>query len=320
MSDFRALMAFSAAQTKESQSAVQVALVQRQRNEEVRRKQQADQERKEQELATKLRMKHFEDERRERERQQRMDDSRQAREAALQKREDEARDALRYGPKKAKILSSSAPDGSPPKWPASSSQSRVKAEVRKRRVPEDNGADEGDLAPDFLTREEKRERKQEQEMRKLFHASKRSSALVTHSSKAGRRLPGGAVDVTTSLGAGNGAAATNKSVKERIAAMPNTLTKLNTIKRDTRTIDEIMQDRAKAKEGKVLDGDDARVFDDWFGPSKKEKEKEAAKKSPSHPSAAAFTSGANTPASRKYPLLRVLSVPLYGLYLPFSTF
>ncbi|KAF9065832.1 hypothetical protein BDP27DRAFT_1331445, partial [Rhodocollybia butyracea] len=57
--------------------------------------------------------------------------------------------------------------------------------------------------------------------------------------------------------------------------MPNTLTKLNTVKRDTRTIDEILQDRAKAKELKTLDGDDALAFDDWFGERKKEKSRPA---------------------------------------------
>jgi hypothetical protein len=89
--------------------------------------------------------------------------------------------------------------------------------------------------------------------------------------------------------------------------MPNTLTKLNVVKRDTRTIDEILQDRAKAKEGKVLDGDDAREFADWFGSSK---EKDAAKK-PSNLSGP--NSGANSPSSRKC-LQRILFHVLSTIY------
>lgn len=284
-------MALSASQTKESQTAVQTALAQRQRNEELKRKQQAEQDRKEQENARKLRLKHFEDERREQERKQRMEEVRQAKEAALQKREDEARDILRYGPKKAKALTS-GPEGSAPKWPSSASQSRAREDVRNRRLPDD---EDEDSAPEFLTREEKRERKQEKERRKLFHPTKRPSNAGGYS-KPGRRLPGGAVDVTTTSQMADMASG-SKSVKERIAAMPNTLTKLNTVKRDTRTIDEILQDRAKAREFKVLDGDEAREFNDWFGTAKK---KEAAKNPSTQLSASAANSGANTPASRKY--------------------
>ena len=58
-----------------------------------------------------------------------------------------------------------------------------------------------------------------------------------------------------------------KSVKDRLAAQPITLTKLKAVKWDTRTIDEIVQDRVKAK--KTLDGDKAREFSDWFGTSEK---------------------------------------------------
>jgi hypothetical protein len=307
MSSFRALMAISATQTKEAQGAVQQALAQRQRNEELRRKQREEQERKEQELARKLRLKHFEDEKRERERLQRLEQEKLAQATALQKREEEAKNALRYGPKKAKSLSSapSASDGPSPKWPSSSSQSRARAEVRQRRVPGEDG-DDGDNdgpVPEFLTREEKRERKQALELKKIFKSTKRPGS---HTTRARKHLPGGAVDVTTT-NTPDLAGASNKSVKERLAAMPNTLTKLNTVKRDTRTIDEILQDRAKAREVKVLDGDEAREFSDWFV-SPKKKEKEIIKKlSPPLPQPAIpmAASGANTPASREYPFLRI---------------
>ena len=308
-------MAISATQTKEAQSAVQQALAQRQRNEEIRRKQREEQERKDQEIARKLRLKHFEDEKREQERLQRLEQEKLAQAAALQRREEEAKNALRYGPKKAKSLSStpSAPDGPSPKWPSSSSQSRVRAEVRKRRVPGEDGDDDNNdgPVPEFLTREEKRERKQALEMKKLFQSTKRPGS---HSARARKRLPGGAVDVTTSTNTPDLAGASNKSVKERLSAMPNTLTKLNTVKRDTRTIDEILQDRAKAREVKVLDGDEAREFSDWFVSPKK---KEITKKLPSplqQPAIPMAASGANTPASRKYPFLRILPGFLSSVY------
>jgi len=41
------------------------------------------------------------------------------------------------------------------------------------------------------------------------------------------------------------------------------------VKRDTRTIDEIRMDLQKKREGKVLDGDEAKTFDDWFTTKKK---------------------------------------------------
>jgi len=90
-----------------------------------------------------------------------------------------------------------------------------------------------------------------------------------------------------------------------------TLTKLNVVKRDTRTIDEIVQDRAKAK---TLDGDKAREFSDWFGTSKKKDKTSPLAPASSYSSStssitmstflsgsqsttSAVTSGTNTPVS-----------------------
>jgi len=82
-------------------------------------------------------------------------------------------------------------------------------------------------------------------------------------------------------------------VKARIAAMPNGLTKLNINKRDTRTIDEILQDRAKARETKILDGEEAKEFNDWFGGKKKD-----VPKPPLPPASASASSGWSTPVIR----------------------
>jgi protein SPT2 len=77
--------------------------------------------------------------------------------------------------------------------------------------------------------------------------------------------------------------------------MPNTLTKLNTVKRDTRTIDEILRDRAKARENKTLEGEEAREFHDWFG-TKSTTGMATKTSSPSSPAA----SGASTPSKPPY--------------------
>jgi len=274
MSGFAALMALSRSQTKESQDSVQSALIQRQRKEELKRKQQEEQEKKERERENALRLKYFEEAKRQEELKLRREQEEAARERERKRREDEERNALRYGPKKAKSTSL-------PKWPSSNTHSR---DDGRRRDSDDEGS-----AALALTREEKRKRKEEAELRRSLNPGKRSS----HSSsrKADGKLPGGAIDITSPQSFNSGSPASAQSIKARISAIPNTLTKLNVVKRDTRTIDEILQDRAKAREAKVLDGDDAREFNDWFGgPKKKEPPKKLAL--PSTPS-----SGANTPIS-----------------------
>ncbi|KAI6155088.1 SPT2 chromatin protein-domain-containing protein, partial [Pisolithus tinctorius] len=250
MTRWETLMALSASQTKEAQSAAQTALLERQRNEEMKRKKQEECLRKEREEQDKLRKKHFEEEKKQQELEAKRaaDLARLGAEAA--RREEEARNALLYGPKKTK-------------WPTSNGT--AKDEIRKRRLPSDDEGNSRSGSPAMaLTREEKRQRRLEAEMRRSYSA-KRSSTTAGYR-KAGRPLPGGAIDATSAPSADSGSSA--QSVKERLASLPNTLTKLNVNKRDTRTIDEILQDRAKAKHS-VLDGDEAREFNDWFGKSKK---------------------------------------------------
>ncbi|KAH7928064.1 hypothetical protein BV22DRAFT_1103260 [Leucogyrophana mollusca] len=295
MSGFAALMALSASQTKETQSAVQTALQQRQRNEEIRRKKQEEHERKQREEEAKLRQKRFEDEKKERELEARRLADQQKLELEKARREEEQRNTLLYGPKKTKSAS---------KWPSSNGQSRE--EVRRRRLPsdDDDGSRPGSPAI-ALTREEKRQRKLEAEMRRTYHLKRSSSGY----SKAGKRLPGGAIDATSAPN--SSANDSSQSVKARLAALPNTLTKLNVVKRDTRTIDEILQDRAKAREGAVLDGDDAKEFNDWFSKAKKKDLVKTAAQSTTA-AASAGSSGANSPlssGSRAKPVSATSSVP-----------
>lgn len=270
MPPFAELMRMAEVQTKESQSAVQAALEERKRKEDLKKRQQEERERKERELEIKLRQKHFEDEKREQERQKRKEQEKQAIEQARQRREEEQRNHL-LGKKPAS------------KWPSSSSHTQAREDVRKTRVP----LEDEDEGPSFLTREEKRQRKQDAEWKRQFAPQRRTPAAGGYG-KTGRRLPGGAVDVTASVSSSDALQQSpGKTVRERLTAMPNTLTRLNVNKRDTRTIDEILQDRAKAKEAKVLDGESAKGFNDWFSSGKK---KDVPRSAPG--------SGTNTPTAQ----------------------
>jgi protein SPT2 len=270
MSHFKALMALSRSQTQETQSKVNAAMAQRQRNEALKRKYQEEYERREREREKVERDRHFEKQKLEKERLEQLERERQGRLAELARREEEQREALRYGPKKSKSASGATSDGSSHRQPSSSSSSSsngtIHDESRKRHHRTSGEIDDGESSAPVLTREEKRQRKLQAEWRESASPRKRSS----HSHKSGGRLPGGAINVTEiSRNSSVGTLAGAQSVKERLAAMPMTLTMLNVVKRDVRTIDEILQDRAKAREEKVLDGDQARGFHDWFGASKK---------------------------------------------------
>ncbi|KAF7976625.1 hypothetical protein HWV62_6144 [Athelia sp. TMB] len=272
MSGFAALMALSASQTKESQNSVQAALALRQRKEEEKRKQQAEAERKEREREAKLRLKYMEDQKKQEELKARREAEAAKTERIRERKEEEQRNALLYGPKKSKS-----------EYPSSNSHARD--ELRKRRLPDDD--DDNALGANALTREEKRKRREDAELRRAMAYGKRASHTASRSHRAGGKLPGGAVDVMTPDGASG---TSSQSIKARLAAAPNTLTKLNVNKRDTRTIDEILTDRAKAREAKTLDGDNAREFNDWFGNKKKEPAKKPAPISSPSP-------GASTPTN-----------------------
>lgn len=273
MSSFAALMALSASQTRESEAALQSALAERQKKEAAKRKQQDEKEAKEREVERKLRIKHLEEQKREEERQKRVEEQRRKKEEDFKRKEDEQRNALLYGPKRAKG-----------EYPSSGSSQR-------RRLPTSDDDDESG-GGSALTREEKRKMRLQRELNYGSGAHKRGVNGIYK--KAGRRLPGGAVDSTTS---GDGASAGSyRSVKERLAHEPPALIKLNVNKRDTRTIDEILQDRARVKAAKTLSGDDAKGFDNWFGKSKPKAE--PTKSDPARPVSRAssmFSSRSNSP-------------------------
>ncbi|KAF5392179.1 hypothetical protein D9757_001608 [Collybiopsis confluens] len=269
MSSFAALMAISATQTEASKTQADAILADRKRREAEARKDRLEQEKKDRAREVMLRKRHFEEKQKEEERNRKKEEEKKALEAQVERRKAAERDHLLYGaPKKSNA-------GKP----------RIQKTVSHATV--DDGEDMGSRS-EPLTREELRERKLQTQLKRQFTAAKRSTTTGGYQ-RHGRRLPGGAVDVLTNgPSASSGPSSGSQSVKARLAAMPNTLTKLNTVKRDTRTIDEILQDRAKERELKILDGEEALAFDDWFGNKKKEK---------SRPGSVAPTSGENTPKS-----------------------
>ncbi|KAK7461943.1 hypothetical protein VKT23_008375 [Stygiomarasmius scandens] len=294
MASFAAMMQMSHAQTAQKQAAVEAMAAERKRKEQETKKRQLEQEKKRREEEAKLRQKHFEDQKKEAEREKQKEERRRAVEAERQKREDAQRDALL-----GKKASSSS------KYPSSASHSRARAEVRKTRLPSEEDED-GSPRGEILTRQEIRERKLQQRLKREF-GTKRSTITAGYQ-RHGRRLPGGAVDVTVTnrqqmsdSGSGN--------VKQRLSALPNTLQPLNQNKRDTRTIDEIVT-QLHANKKKTIEGEDAKVFDDWFGNKKKEQPQ-------SRMGSSAPASGSNTPKSSRESFVGRVIIFFYILPLSF---
>jgi protein SPT2 len=293
MSSFAALMALSASQTQAAQTDLEARLQQRRLNEAARRKLQEEREQKDRELEQQMRLQHFANEQRKKEEKRRQEREAAQREEVLRRRQEEEREKLRYGPKRAQARataaastmssSSSTHDSTPtrdshPKYPSShhrhDNTTTTTTTIRRR------GSPDTDAGP-ALTREEKRERKAQAELKRLSrttvitHTSKSNTKRRSHgnNSQIVRRLPGGALDLTHSPGSESllpPSQLEGLSVRARIAAMPNTLTRLNVVKRDMRTIDEIVRDMEMAKQNKVLGIEESGHFDHLFGSKKRE--------------------------------------------------
>lgn len=244
------------------------ALQEQKRKHEEQRKARAAREVKEKELELRLRKQRLEEAQREEERQARKEAERQAKLKAIATREAQQRDALLYGPKKAK--SENAKQREP-----KSGGSRSSRSSRSSQSPETS------TGP-ILTREELREQKKQAEMRRTYadtsSTSKRTNIMTPSKRKMVKtHLAGGAVPiVTTTVGLpANLNELQGKTIKERIASVPLTLTKLNINKRDLRTIDEIIRERERVRESnKVIVGAEAKGFSDWFSKGKKNDNKE----------------------------------------------
>ena len=285
MSSFASLMALSATHTRESQLAVEHTLQERQRREALHRKLREEKEAKERESEKKRRLQMFEEEKRQQAKLERMEAETRAKEAARERKEEIQKNVILYGAKKAAKMAANG--GSPHKYPLSAAAREAAAKKHSSGVSDDE--DPGLV----LTREELRQRKREIELRKQFGKAGTKKHTSTGHRKDGQ-LPGGAVNIVVNA---NGESvtpvsavaefSTGKSLKERLTQGPNTLVLLQTKARDRRTVDEAQQDiRIKLGKvtSKVLSGEEARTFDDWFGSSKdKEKHSSAPRSSSATP-------------------------------------
>lgn len=281
---FAALMAIGDANSRASQAAVKEALEARQKREAEQRRAREEKEAKEREREKQLRLKRMEEERRERERKEKLEAELKRKEEVGRLKEQEKMHAMLFGKKAAARIVGS-------KSGASGSKSTGSSSAKK-----DKGLDDDDDSPGLmLTREEIRARKNEMALKRQFQMSKRPAASSGFS-KRGNRLPGGAVNVTINE---EGAAAmlndpAGGSIKDRLSKMPNYLTKLNTVKRDRRTEDEI-QMAIRERKAKTLEGDEAKGFDAWF--SSPGKKKDVPKKSATPELAPVTSSGSKGAAS-----------------------
>lgn len=257
---FAELMAISASQTRESDLATQQILAEKKRKEELRKKEQEERARKEREAEARAIKKKLEEEQREAERRQRAEEDRQRKEQIIQQRREEKRRNLVYGKERRSG------------WGSSSGGGRS----HKSRSGSDDDDDDG---PAALTREEKRQRRLNNDLNKSFTSSRRINAAPAvpplRKTMPGRvannfEVPAVTVRRSQPTGVLGDTAKTGlQTMRQQLAALPATLMRVGTNKRDTRTIDEIVTDLQKKKEGKILEGDEARKNGDWFGEKKK---------------------------------------------------
>lgn len=310
MSGFAALLKLSKSQTEQSELEVQTQIANHQLQLEKKRREQEAKERREREVEAKRRAKCFEEERKEEERKRKRKEEESAKQKELAKREEQMRHALKYGPRKSSAAAGSSKSNGSDRGDG---LGLTREELRKRQTESSESS--------VLTREEKRERKLAAELRRTAGSSSRRSGgskSVTSlpDGRTVRRLPGGAVDFTTvsRLDDPDASSAlptgdfTGKSARERLAAMPSTLLKLNTVKRDVRTIEEILIDRAKAKQAKVLAGDEAKEFSDWFGKNKKKEKATPQSSFQSQPTSSSPSRGVSaTPSGSPAPTVNTIS-------------
>lgn len=269
---FAELMALSASKTRETNAATEQLLAEKKRKEEQRLKEQQARDAREREMRAALVRRRLEEAQRAEERQRRQEEERARKEAVLARREEQLRLNLIYGKDKRSALGSSSSSGSGSRG-------------RKGKSGDDDG-DENEIGSSVLTREEKRMRRLNNDLNRSFTSKRKdvpySSVNSPRRPGAGRSLGHDVIEAqkgNQSSGSAADDASSRQSLRKQLASMPQQLIKLNTVKRDTRTIDEIMNDLQRAKDQRVIAGEDARGFKDWFASKEKEKEKEREKES-----------------------------------------
>lgn len=240
MTSFADLLQLAHTQTQQAENQVQAVLAERKRKEAERRKQEEERARKERELEKQRIQRKLDEERREQERRKRQEEEQAAKEAARRRREEEAREQVLHGLKRGSSTTK-----------------------RHRLIEEDEDGASSSRASSAvpLTREEKRERKMQAELRKAYGLPKSTKKGAGYS-KYGARLPGGAMDIVDN---GDAAGPSGMSTKQRLLSTPIGLTKVYQNKRDTRTTAEVIEAKQQPH---TLNGEDARHFNDWFGPDK----------------------------------------------------
>ncbi|KAL5526729.1 hypothetical protein ACEPAF_8454 [Sanghuangporus sanghuang] len=262
---FAELMALSAAQTQDSVAATQQIIQEKRRKEEQRKKEQMEKDKRDREFQVRLIKKKLEEQQQAEERKQKQEEDRRGKEELIRQREEEQRRNLVYG--KDRRAGGSSGGG---------------ARSRKGHGgSDDDGEDVGGLV---LTREEKRQRKLLSDLNKSFPSARKGHSSPTSQSLKRSYRAGAVTNLSESSSprsqeprhpqhGGSGSNAESLSnIRKKLAAMPPTLMRLGTTKRDVRTIDEIVTDLQKKKEVKVIGGEEARKNGfDWFGEQKKMK-------------------------------------------------
>lgn len=231
---FEAMMSLAREKAQANQASVEATIRQKEYKERERRAKQEEIDRKQREMEAKMRQRHFENQKKEEERKRKEEKQREEAEAARERREAQIREEILHGKKSA---------------PRAGGGTRTAGVKRSRSLDVDSGP------ATFLTREEKRARKESA----FFDAP---SAKATKSTQRPRaKLPGGALNT---VGGSASSSATKGNTRQRLMKAPNTLVKLNQVKRDTRTIDEIVTDIAHKKSG----GAESSGNTDFFGNKK----------------------------------------------------
>ncbi|KIY68702.1 hypothetical protein CYLTODRAFT_421355 [Cylindrobasidium torrendii FP15055 ss-10] len=229
---FEAMMSIARERAQASQAQVEATIRQKEYKDRERRAKQEENERKEREMEAKLRQRHFENQKKEEERKRKEEKQRVEAEAARQRREAQIREEILHGKKSA---------------PRASGGTRTAGVKRSRSLDADSGP------ANFLTREEKRARKES-----AFFDTPSSKAATKTTQRPRAKLPGGALN---QVGGTASSSAVKGNTRQRLMKAPNTLVKLNQVKRDTRTIDEIVTDLAHRKGG----GAQSNGNTDFFG-------------------------------------------------------
>ncbi|KAG9124891.1 hypothetical protein FRC07_009853 [Ceratobasidium sp. 392] len=265
MTSFASLIKLSKAQNDNAAQDLAAAVAKREAAQSAARAEAAAREAKDRQLEKERLKRRFEEEQKAKERENRDTEAAARRERELdERREREAR---------AMLAGKSASSASRPR-PSGGGGGGGGEGFRTKSSSSGGGGSSYDSVANGamgLTRQEKRARQTA-----AWDESGARARFISKKRKAGAFLPGGALNVEAGSGS-SAAGGSGLSVRARLAASQSGLIKLNTNKRDMRSIDEISRDLQEKRGGtevkKVITGHEAEKFTDWFS-TKKDKERE----------------------------------------------